>query len=321
MTPNLGDYEQTAAAFDWDTARGWLDGLPGGGLNIAHEAVDRHAAGARADHVAIRWRGRRGERRDISYGELGRLSNQFANVLASLGVAPGDRVFSLCPRVPELYVAALGTLKQRAVYCPLFPAFGPEPIRERLQRGGGVVLVTTESLYRRRVAPIRDQLPELRHVLVIAEPDQAPAGTLDFRASLAGASEEFAIGPTAPEDPALLHFTSGTTGRPKGAIHVHEAVVAHHATARFALDLHPEDVFWCTADPGWVTGTSYGIIAPLTHGVTSIVEEAEFDAAGWYQLLQDEGVTVWYTAPTAIRLLMRAGADLARQYDLGRLRL
>ncbi|MBX7110983.1 MAG: acetate--CoA ligase [Dehalococcoidia bacterium] len=321
VTPNLGDYEQTAAAFDWDTARGWLDGLPGGGLNIAHEAVDRHAAGARADHVAIRWRGRRGERRDISYGELGRLSNQFANVLASLGVAPGDRVFSLCPRVPELYVAALGTLKQRAVYCPLFPAFGPEPIRERLQRGGGVVLVTTESLYRRRVAPIRDQLPELRHVLVIAEPDQAPAGTLDFRASLAGASEEFAIGPTAPEDPALLHFTSGTTGRPKGAIHVHEAVVAHHATARFALDLHPEDVFWCTADPGWVTGTSYGIIAPLTHGVTSIVEEAEFDAAGWYQLLQDEGVTVWYTAPTAIRLLMRAGADLARQYDLGRLRL
>ncbi|MFN8584737.1 MAG: acetate--CoA ligase [Dehalococcoidia bacterium] len=321
VTPNLGDYEQTAAAFDWDTARGWLDGLPGGGLNIAHEAVDRHAAGARADHVAIRWRGRRGERRDISYGELARLSNQFANVLASLGVAPGDRVFSLCPRVPELYVAALGTLKQRAVYCPLFPAFGPEPIRERLQRGGGVVLVTTESLYRRRVAPIRDQLPELRHVLVIAELDHAPAGTLDLRASLAGASEEFAIGPTAPEDPALLHFTSGTTGRPKGAIHVHEAAVAHHATARFALDLHPEDVFWCTADPGWVTGTSYGIIAPLTHGVTSIVEEAEFDAAGWYQLLQDEGVTVWYTAPTAIRLLMRAGADLARQYDLGRLRL
>ncbi|MGE0133779.1 MAG: acetate--CoA ligase [Dehalococcoidia bacterium] len=321
VTPNLADYASTAAAFDWATARGWLDGLPGGGLNIAHEAVDRHAAGARGDHIAIRWRGRRGDRREISYRELSRLSSRFANVLAGLGVEAGDRVFSLCPRVPELYVTALGTLKQRAVYSPLFPAFGPEPIRERLQRGGGVVLVTTESLYRRRVAPIRDQVPSLRHVLVIGEADAVPDGTLDLRQLLEGASDEFVISPTAPEDPALLHFTSGTTGRPKGALHVHEAVVAHHATARYALDLHADDVFWCTADPGWVTGTSYGIIAPLTHGVTSVVEEAEFDASGWYQLLQAERVSVWYTAPTAIRLLMRAGADLAGAYDLSRLRL
>jgi acetyl-CoA synthetase len=319
--PNLDDYERTARAFDWATARSWLDGLPGGGLNIAHEAVDRHAAGPRRDHVAIRWRGRRGERREFTYGELSRLSNRFANVLASLGVEAGERIFSLCPRVPELYVAALGTWKQRAVTSPLFPAFGPEPIRERLQRGGGAVLVTTESLYRRRVAPIRAELTDLRHVLIIGDPGETPEGTLDLRGLLEAASDEFVIGPTAPEDPALLHFTSGTTGRPKGALHVHDAVTAHHATARFALDLHPEDVFWCTADPGWVTGTSYGIIAPLTHGLTSIVEEAEFDAAGWYQLLQDEAVTVWYTAPTAIRLLMRAGADLARQYDLSRLRL
>ncbi|MGE0227740.1 MAG: acetate--CoA ligase [Dehalococcoidia bacterium] len=321
VSPNLVDYASTAAAFDWATARGWLDGLPAGGLNIAHEAVDRHASGARGDHTAIRWRGRRGDRREISYRDLSRLSNRFANVLAGLGVEAGDRVFSLCPRVPELYMTALGTLKQRAVYSPLFPAFGPEPIRERLQRGGGVVLVTTESLYRRRVAPIRDEVPSLRHVLVIGEADVVPEGTLDLRQLLETASDEFVIGPTAPEDPALLHFTSGTTGRPKGALHVHEAVVAHHATARYALDLHADDVFWCTADPGWVTGTSYGIIAPLTHGVTSVVEEAEFDAAGWYQLLQDEGVSVWYTAPTAIRLLMRAGADLARAYDLSRLRL
>ncbi len=320
--PNLTDYATIVSTFTWAEGRGWLDGLPGGGgLNIAHEAVDRHAAATRGSHVAIRWRGRRGDRREITYSELSALSNRFANVLADLGVEPGDRVFSLCPRVPELYVAALGTLKYRAVYSPLFPAFGPEPIRERLQRGGGVVLVTTESLYRRRVAPIRDEVPALKHVLVIADPAEVPEGTLDLRALLEAAGGEFTIAPTAPEDPALLHFTSGTTGRPKGALHVHEAVVAHHATARFALDLHPEDVFWCTADPGWVTGTSYGIIAPLTHGLTSIVEEAEFDAAAWYQLLQDERVTVWYTAPTAIRLLMRSGAELARQYDLSRLRL
>jgi acetyl-CoA synthetase len=124
---------------------------------------------------------------------------------------------------------------------------------------------------------------------------------------------------TGPEDPALLHFTSGSTGTPKGAQHVHRAVVAHHATARYALDLHPDDVFWCTADPGWVTGTSYGIIAPLTHGVTAVVDEADFDARRWYRILAEQQVTVWYTAPTAIRMLMRAGDDLARTADLSSL--
>jgi acetyl-CoA synthetase len=134
------------------------------------------------------------------------------------------------------------------------------------------------------------------------------------------ASDQYEISSTEPEDRALLHFTSGTTGTPKGAIHVHEAVVAHHTTGRLALDLHPEDIFWCTADPGWVTGTSYGIIAPLTNGVTSIVDEADFDARRWYEILQQQKVTVWYTAPTAIRTLMRSGLDLIREYDLSSLR-
>ncbi len=119
---------------------------------------------------------------------------------------------------------------------------------------------------------------------------------------------------------ALLHFTSGTTGTPKGAVHVHEAVVSHHATGRIALDLHPDDIFWCTADPGWVTGTSYGIISPLVHGVTSIVDEGDFDAERWYQVLEAEGVTVWYTAPTALRMLMQAGVEMAKAHDLSRLR-
>jgi acetyl-CoA synthetase len=145
-------------------------------------------------------------------------------------------------------------------------------------------------------------------------------GTLDYSTLMSAADDSFTIGPTDPQLPALLHFTSGTTGTPKGAVHVHQAVVAHHTTGKLALDLHPEDIFWCTADPGWVTGTSYGIIAPLTNGVTSIVDEADFDADRWYRLLQDQRVTVWYTAPTAIRVLMKVGADVARQYDLSRLR-
>jgi acetyl-CoA synthetase len=136
--------------------------------------------------------------------------------------------------------------------------------------------------------------------------------TLDFTALMSVMSDDFEIGPTDPEDPALLHFTSGTTGMPKGAIHVHQAVMAHYTTGKYALDLHPDDIFWCTADPGWVTGTFYGIIAPLTHGVTSIVDEAEFDAARWYRSVQDQRVTVWYTAPTAIRMMMRTGTEIVR---------
>jgi acetyl-CoA synthetase len=319
---NLADYAAECRTFRWEDARAELAGLPGGrGLNIAHEAVDRHVAGGRRDHIALRWIARSGDTRDFTYGELAALTNRFANVLGALGVRPGDRVFALAGRIPELYVAALGTLKHRAVFCPLFSAFGPEPIRARLAIGGARVLVTTGSLYRRKVAALRSALPDLEHVLVVEDdPPRGSAGTHDLPALLAAASDRYEIPPTAPEDLALLHFTSGTTGTPKGAMHVHAAVIAHHATGRLALDLHPDDVFWCTADPGWVTGTSYGIVAPLSTGLTSIVDEREFDAARWYRTLAEQRVTVWYTAPTAIRMLMKAGDDLARGADLSALR-
>jgi acetyl-CoA synthetase len=323
VTPNLVDYDATCGGFDWATARAELDGLPGGGgLNIAHEAVDRHAAGERAGRTAIRWLGRHGERRDISYATLASDTNRFANVLRNLGVGAGDTVFALAGRIPELYVAALGTLKNRSVFCPMFSAFGPEPVHQRMSIGRAKVLVTTPTLYKRKVAGIRERLPSLEHVLLVGEGGPAPAieGTRDFAGLMAAASAVFTIPPTAPDDLALLHFTSGTTGKPKGAMHVHEAVVAHHITGSYALDFHDSDIFWCTADPGWVTGTSYGIISPLTHGLTMVVDEADFDAARWYSVLQDERVTVWYTAPTAIRMLMKAGAEVARGYDLGALR-
>ncbi|HET7524170.1 MAG TPA: acetate--CoA ligase, partial [Acidimicrobiales bacterium] len=189
--------------------------------------------------------------------------------------------------------------------------------------GDGRVLVTTPGLYRRKVAPIRDRLPGLRRVLLSgqgAETEAAPAGTLPLEALLATGGDTYEIAETDPEDMALLHFTSGTTGTPKGAVHVHDAVVSHCATGRVALDLHPGDVFWCTADPGWVTGTSYGIIAPLVHGVTSVVDEGDFDSERWYEVLESEGVSVWYTAPTALRMLMQAGAKVARTHDLTKLR-
>jgi acetyl-CoA synthetase len=319
VSPNMPDYDRERARFRWDEARHALDGLPGGrGLNIAHEAVDRHALEPDAHRVAIRWLGKSGERRDITYRELRLLTNRFANVLRSLGVGKGDRVFVLAGRIPELYVACLGALKNGSVFAPLFSAFGPEPIAARVGPGEGKVLVTTRALYERKVAPIRPLLPSLKHVLLVGGADGP--GTSDLAALMAVASDEFEIPPTSPEDMALLHFTSGTTGKPKGAVHVHGAVVAYHATGWLALDLHPEDVFWCTADPGWVTGTSYGIIAPLTHGVTCVIDEGDFDAERWYGILRDEGVSVWYTAPTAVRMMMRAGLDVARQYAVPSLR-
>ena len=317
---NLSDYPRVRRDFTWEHARSWLSGLPGGaGLNIGYEAVDRHVAGGRGDAVALRFLDRRDRVTDLTYADLARRTNQFANLLDALGIGRGERVFSLLGRIPELYLAGLGTLKHGSVYSPLFAAFGPEPVRERLVLGDGALLVTTPELYRTRVAPIRDHLPALRHVLVTGDAPPPP-GTASLTAALLAQDDRYTVPPTDPQEMALLHFTSGTTGKPKGAVHVHEAVVAHHATARFALDLRGGDVFWCTADPGWVTGTSYGIIAPLTLGATVLVDAAEFAARRWYANLAQQRVTVWYTAPTALRMLMKHGTELPREYDLSALR-
>jgi acetyl-CoA synthetase len=323
VTPNLADYEAERTADFWERARSDLDGLPAGrGLNIAHEAVDRHAAGPRSDHVALRWLGRSGLVREFTYAALRELTNRFANGLAGLGVGKGDVVSVLAGRIPELYVAALGTVKNRSVFCPLFSQFGPEPIRTRLELGKARVLLTTELLYERKVKGLTESLPDLEHVILVGEagqPTDVP-GTLDYFRLVLDADDEYEIDPTDPEDPALLHFTSGTTGTPKGALHVHGAVVVHSATGKLALDLHPDDVFWCTADPGWVTGTSYGIVSPLVNGVTNVVDEEEFDAERWLRILEEQEISVWYTAPTAIRRLMKAGVELVRRHEYPALR-
>jgi acetyl-CoA synthetase len=318
----MRDYDRAWAEFSWEEARRRLDGLPGGrGLNIAHEAIDRHTAGLHGNRVALRWISRTGTRQDFTYDDLRAATNRFANMLTHLGIRKGDVVATLAGRIPGLYVAALGTLKNGSVYSPLFSAFGPEPIVSRMTIARARVLVTTDALYRKKVEPVRGRMPALEHVLLVRETSAPlPPATHDFNELLNAAADEFEIPPTDPQDLALLHFTSGTTGTPKGAMHVHDAVVAHHETARLALDFHAGDRFWCTADPGWVTGTSYGIIAPLTHGLTMVVDEADFDAERWYRIIQQERIGVWYTAPTAIRMLMKAGAPLARRYDLRSLR-
>ncbi|RVQ69613.1 acetate--CoA ligase [Croceicoccus ponticola] len=317
---NMPDYDEALKTLGWGELRKLLDHLPHGALNIAYEAVDRHVAHDRGAHEALRWFGKDGTRRSYTYAELKVETDRFARLLGDMGHGRGVRVFSLLGRVPELYIAAIGTLKAGGVFCPLYSAFGPEPVRARMAIGKAEVLIASPRDYAKKVAPDRAQLPSLRDVLLVGEGGEPCEGVVDLTQALARTPADFTTIATRPEDMALLHFTSGTTGKPKGAVHVHEAVVAHHATGRIALDLHEDDVFWCTADPGWVTGTSYGIIAPLTNGVTMVVDEAEFDAGRWYAMLEREQVTVWYTAPTAIRLLMKAGAELAHARDLSRLR-
>jgi len=321
VRPHLQDYDTTVKNFSWEAARQWLDGLPdGAGLNIAYEAVDRHVAHGLGGKTAIRWLGKSGDRWTLSYADLAQASNRFANALGQLGVLPGERVFVLMGRLPELYVAVLGALKARCVVTPLFSAFGPEPIATRAEMGDARVLVTTPELYQRKVQGLRERLPGLRHVILVGGEPVAGPGVHAWQALVDASSPDYTIAPTDPESMSLLHFTSGTTGRPKGAVHVHAAVLTHAVTGRFALDLHPDDVFWCTADPGWVTGTSYGIIAPLINGITNVVVEAEFDAETWYGVLERERVSVWYTAPTAIRMMMKLGVDAVRGHDLSSLR-
>lgn len=321
VAPNLQDYDALRRSFDWTSARRALAGLPGGGLNIAHEAVSRHVAEGRGDKVALRHIGRDGAVSAVSFDMLDEAASRFANVLEALGIGRGEAVFSLSGRIPAFYSAVLGTLKHGAVFCPLFSAFGPEPIRARLEIGQGACLVTTRALFQRKVAGILDALPRLRAVLLIDGEDEDERGrVLSLPRLMNAAPGQYRTMSTMPEDRALMHFTSGTTGRPKGAVLVHDAVVAQAATARFALDLHDDDIFWCTADPGWVTGMSYGVIAPLVCGVTSIVDELEFDADRWYSIIERQKVSVWYTAPTAIRMLMKVGTDVVRRYDLNSLR-
>ncbi|HDZ89564.1 MAG TPA: acetate--CoA ligase [Deltaproteobacteria bacterium] len=322
VRPNLSDYEEFWRDFRWEEMMGELDGLEGGGLNIAYEAIDRHARGPMKDKVALYWEGRDGRSEEYTFSDLYRLTNRFANVLKRLGLGKGDRVFTYGDRIPEIYISLIGALKAGAVIGPLFSAFGPDAVKERLGDCEARFLVTTPKL----AGVVRgtvDDLPSLETLIIINREKTAcelNEKEVDYEALMTEASHSFDMERTDKDDYAIIHYTSGTTGKPKGVVHAHEAVVGHYATARYVLDLHRDDIYWCTADPGWVTGTSYGIFGPWSNGVSQVVYEGGFRATNWYRVIEKYKVTVWYSAPTAIRMLMKAGEGVAQKFDLSSLR-
>ncbi|HVV14761.1 AMP-binding protein [Amycolatopsis sp.] len=302
LAANLGDYDRVCADFSWEAEGLALSGLPHGrGLNIAHEAADRYAAGPRRDHAALRWTGHDGRPAELSYCALAAQSNRFANLVRSLEIPGGERIFTLLGPGPDLAVAALGTLKSGCVLAPLSGSAGRDPVRQWMRNGQAGVLVTTPELYRRTVEGSRDDIPSLRQVLITGA--VAMPGTHALVPALAACPATFDIPPTAPDDPALLLLTSGTTGAPKGVLHAHGSVLTHYVSARYALDLHRDDVYWCTADPGWSLGIVHGLIAPLSHGITSVCE----DTASPSDVLAGHGVTVWFTDPRCLDALRESG--------------
>lgn len=321
VKPNLQDYLKMGNEFGWDKVSMELDWFDREHINIAHVAIDSHLKTDRRNKKALIWESKKGEGKEYTFQDLSRLSNKFANVLVKdLGVQKGDRVFFFLERVPEIYIGILGTLKAGGVIGPLFSAFGPDAVRDRMADSEAKVLITSPSL-KKKINEILPELPALKHIILVRRGEgKVDLKDLFYDEVMAEASESFDIVKTHKEDYAIMHYTSGTTGKPKGAVHVHGAVVGHYATAKYVLDLQEKDIYWCTADPGWVTGTSYGMFGPWSNGATQVVYEGGFSAKHWYSFLERKKVTIWYTAPTAIRMLMKAGNELPQQHGFDALR-
>ena len=319
---NLADYHIQRTNFSWQEVERELDFLPDGKLNMAHECIEKHLKSSARDRTAFVWEGLDGSIENYSFSRFSAHSNRFANLLADQGVVKGDRVFVFLERIPELYFGLLGILKLGAVMGPLFPAFGPEAVKDRLEDSGAKVLITSPKL-KQKIASVFPELPALEKLVIVdRKGTTSEYGELDvcYEEQIKKCSEHFDMEATSRDDFSVMHYTSGTTGKPKGVVHAHQAIIGQYATARYVLDLRPDDIYWCTADAGWVTGTSYGIFGPWSNGVTQIFYEGGFNATKWYRILQDHKVTVWYTAPTAIRMLMKSGEELPSRFDLSVLR-
>jgi acetyl-CoA synthetase len=315
--PNMADYEQACKEFSVKKAEKEIIFFPGRKINIAHNAIDRHIGTDIEKKIAFHWIGE-DEQRDVTYKELVSETNKFANVLKTVGAKRGDRIFLFLPRIPELYISFLGILKMGGVASTLFAAFGEQALQDRLGDSEAKIIVTSPELYE-RVKNVKGRLPRLKKIIVTGK-DAVSKETISYESEMKKASNKFKTARMKPTDRAYILYTSGTTGKPKGVVHTHYDIVHQHLTTKWILDLKKDDMYWCTADPGWVTGIVYGMIGPFSNGITSIVDARRFDAEKWYKTIDDYKVSVWYTAPTAIRLMMKEGDMIAKKYDLSSLR-
>jgi len=318
---HIGSYDERLKGFSWSLAEDELGYRAGDVINIGWHCSDRVCGMGKGGKTALVWEGFSGVEKKYTYNDVRLSSNAIAGHLRGLGLKDGDRVCLFMDRIPELYLGFLGILKMGAIAQPLFSAFGDESLFVRLGNAG-TSAVLTQRKHAPKVRKILDKLPDLRHIVIVDHDGKAPLREKESAFSLADAApvEDFDVFPTRAESPSVLHYTSGTTGQPKGVKHVHYSLVSQYLTAKWVLDLRDDDVYWCTADPGWVTGTSYGIIAPFSLGVTQCVLDAGFSAEAWYRFIEKQRITVWYSAPTAIRSLMKAGAGIVNKYDLSSLR-
>jgi acetyl-CoA synthetase len=316
---NLREYESAYQSFDWASMDREFAWSKGGPYNVAWEAIDQHALNGNGHKVALYSVRANNEVRQLSFAEMSELSSRFASGLVKLGASRGDRVFVFLDRNVELFVSIIGIAKMGGIAGPLFSALGPEAVRDRAQDSKASIMVTSPYLLE-RIRPVMAELADIRTFVIVGEAKGLGHNTIGFEDVLASGDPEFKAVSMEPADPYIIHYTSGSTGKPKGVLLGHKAMVQQKMACRYVVDLREEDVYWCTADPGWVTGTSVGIFGPWYIGATIASYEGRFDARTWYSMIERFRVTVWFTAPTALRMLMRAGDDLVKAFDLGSLR-